>query len=348
MQELEGSLARTRAQLTKFPQLEKALDQLRAELVLLVEQKEEQRRKTDLDAERVRQLERASQTRVLGEIRKELQKLPRYEEELQLRRAEDQRLGEVLLNLQQQITDFGRDLENRTRNLPYLEEQPRQNAKRIAELQQETPELFKRTEEQSAKLQLIEELVRKNDHRIGELDLAGAQLKQKQGEFFESVRLAEQQRERQMNEWTEQMEQQRQQMKGYEVQMRQTAEQYEKNQQALAALEKFEERLKQEQAEVAELQRLAEKRQKHQMEEWQTENEKRWKTNMLIWEQHWRTQDRWNQEHAARFVPLEESSKVNRSQIMALWQTWQDYARHHIGEMQDRIVHADEKVKELG
>jgi hypothetical protein len=33
---------------------------------------------------------------------------------------------------------------------------------------------------------------------------------------------------------------------------------------------------------------------------------------------------------------------------MALWQTWQDYARHHIGEMQDRIVHADEKVKELG
>ena len=347
IQELEGSLARTRAQLTKFSQLEKAIEQLRTELVLLVEQNEERRRKAELDAERVRQLERGSQTRTLGEIRKELQKLPRYEEELQLRKAEDQRLGEVLLSLQQQITDFGRDLENRTRDIPYLQEQPRQNAKRIAELQQETPELFKRTEEQATKLQLLEELVRKNDQRIRELDLAASQLGQKQAEFFESLRQSEQDRERQMTEWAEQMEEQRQQMKRYEVQMRQATELHQENKQALAALEKFEERIKQEQAEVAELQRLAEKRQKHQLEEWQAENEKRWKTNLLIWEQHWRTQGRWNEETAARFVPLEEATKANRTQVMALWQTWEDYARRQIGEMQERIVFAGEKAKEL-
>ena len=348
IQELEGSLARTRAQLTKFSHLEKALEQLRTELVLLVEQKEEQRRKADLDAERVRQLERDSQARTLGEIRKELQKLPRYEEELQLRRAEDQRLGEVLLNLQQQIADFGRDLENRTRNLPYLEEQPRQNAKRIAELQQETPELFRRTEAHSTKLQLLEELVRKNEPRMAELDLQAAELRREQQEFFESLRLAEQQRERQMKEWTGQMEEQRQKMGEHEAQIRQSAEQYEKSKQALADLEKFKGRLKQDQAEVAELQRLAEKRQKEQLEQWQAEDEKRWKKNVLIWEQHWRQQDRWNEEHAAHFPPLEESSKANRAQITALWQTWQEYARRQIGEMQDRIVHADEKVKELG
>lgn len=347
MQELEGRLARTKAQLTKFPQLEKALDQLRDELVLLVERHDEQRRKTELDAERVRQLERESQARVLGEIKKELQKLPRYEEELQQRRAEDQRLGEALLSLQQQATDLGRDIENRTRNLPYLEEQPRQNAKRIAELQEETPELFKRTEAHSTKLQLLEELVRKNDHRIGELDLLGEELRQEQKEFFESVRLAEQDRQRLMGEWTEQMEEQREKAKEYKAQIRRSAEQYEENKKALAALEKFEERLKRAQAEVAELQRLAEERQKHQLEEWQAENEKRWKKNLLIWEQHWRKQDRWNEEHAARFVPLEESTEVNRAQIRALWQTWEDYARRQIGEMQERIVHAGEKFGEL-
>jgi len=348
VQELEGRLARTQAQLTKFPQLEKALDQLRAELVFLVEQNEERRRKADLDAERGGQVDRDSQARVLGEIRKELQKLPRYEEELQLRRAEDQRLGEVLLSLQQQITDLGRDLENRTRNLPYLEEQPRQNAKRIAELQQETPELFKRTEEQSTKLQLLEELVRKNDHRIGELDLLGGQLKREQAEFFESIRLSDQHRERQLVEWAEQMEGQRQQMKGYEVQMRQSAELYGENKQALAALEKFEERLKRDQAEVAELQRLAEKRQRDQLDEWQAEDEKRWKKNVLIWEQHWRAQERWNEERDARFPPLEEATRANRVQITALWQTWQEYARRRVSEMQnmqEHIVQAEEKVK---
>ncbi|MEE8163622.1 MAG: hypothetical protein V3T92_06425, partial [Anaerolineae bacterium] len=113
------------------------------------------------------------------------------------------------------------------------------------------------------------------------------------------------------------------------------------------ALGKFEERLKQGQAEVAELQRLAEKRQRHQLDEWQAEDEKRWKKNLLIWEQHWRKQDRWNEEHSERFVPLEESVKVNRAQITALWQTWEESARRQIGEMQERIVHAGEKFEEL-
>jgi len=347
IQEQEGSLARTRAQLTKFPQLEKALDQLRDELVLLVERHDEQRRKAEIDAARVRRVEQESQTRALGEMKKELQKLPRYEEELQLRRAEDQRLGEVLLSLQQKITDFGRDLENRTRNLPYLEEHPRQNAKRIAELQEETPELFKRTEAHSAKLQLLEELVRKSDHRIGELDLQATKLEQGQREFFESIRLGEQQRERQMREWAEQTEEQRQSMEEHSAHIQRSKEQYERNKQALAALEKLDEGLKRRQAETAELQRLAEKRQKNQLEEWQTGNEKRWKTNLMLWEQHWRTQERWNDEHAERFVPLEESIKVSRAQIMALWQTWEEYARRQIGEMQERIVHAGEKFEEL-
>jgi chromosome segregation ATPase len=336
MQELEGRLARTQARLTKFTQLEKALDQLRAELVLLIERHDEQRRRAAVDAQRVRRVEQESQARALGEIKKELQKLPRYEEELQQRRAEDQRLGEGLLSLQQRVADFGRDLENRTRNLPYLEEYPRQNAKRIAALQQETPELFKRTEAQSTKLQLLEELIRKSAHRIGELDLQATELKQEQKEFFESIRLGEQQRERQMGEWTEQMEEQRQKLEKYDVQMRQSAELYGKNKQALAALEKFEERLKQGQAEVAELQRLAEKRQRRQLDEWQAEDEKRWKKNLLIWEQHWRDQDRWNEEHTARLGPLDESAKANRAQITALWQTWQEYARRQIGEMQER------------
>ncbi len=347
IQEQEGRLARTQARLTKFPQLEKALDQLRDELVLLIERYNEQHRKVVVDAQRVRRVEQESQTRALGEIKKELQKLPRYEEELQQRRAEDQRLGEALLSLQQRVADFGRDLENRTRNLPYLEEHPRQNAKRIAELQQETPELFKRTEAQSAKLQLLEELIRKSDHRIGELDLQATELKQEQQEFFESIRLGEQQRVRQMNEWAEQIEEHRQRMKEHAAHIQRSKEQYERNKQALTALEKLDERLKRGQAEVSELQRLAEKRQKNQLEEWQAENEKRWKKNLLIWEQHWRTQDRWNEEHAKRFAPLVESAKVDRAQIMALWRTWEEHARRQIGEMQERIVHAGEKVEKL-
>jgi hypothetical protein len=194
---------------------------------------------------------------------------------------------------------------------------------------------------------LLEELVRRNDHRIGELDLLGAELKQEQKEFFESIRLGEQQRERQISEWAEQMEEQRQKMEEHAAQIQLSKEQYERNKQALAALEKLDERLERRQAEVAELQRLAEKRQKDQLDDWQAENEKRWKKNLIVWEQHWRDQDRWNKEHAQRFVPLEESATVNRVQITALWRAWEEYARRQMGDMQDLIVHVGEKAGEF-
>jgi hypothetical protein len=42
---------------------------------------------------------------------------------------------------------------------------------------------------------------------------------------------------------------------------------------------------------------------------------------------------------------LEESTEADRAQITALWQTWQEYARRQISEMQERIVHAEEKAK---
>jgi len=193
----------------------------------------------------------------------------------------------------------------------------------------------------------LEESVRKSDRRVGDLGLVGPELKKEQQDFFESIRLAEQDRERQMKKWAEQTEEQRQKMAEHAARIQQSKEQYERNKQALASLEKLDERLKRDQSEIAELQRLAEKRQKDQLEEWLAENEKRWKTNLLVWEQHWRTQERLNEELAERFVPLEESAQVSLAQIMALWQTWQEYARGQIGEMQDRIVHAGEKVEEL-
>ncbi len=99
IQELEGRHASVQAQLTALPVLERALQQFKDEIVLLVERQEEQRREEARDAARVRLIEQDKKAKQFSEIRKELQHLPRLAEELDLRRAEDQRLGGVVIDL---------------------------------------------------------------------------------------------------------------------------------------------------------------------------------------------------------------------------------------------------------
>ncbi|MCD6555356.1 MAG: hypothetical protein J7M16_15265, partial [Anaerolineae bacterium] len=150
VQSLEGRLASAMAQLTRMERIEQAMEQLRNEIVLMIQKQEEDRQRAEREAARARLIEQENLSKTLADIRKDLSRISRIEEELQLRRAEEQRLGEATLTLQQRIAEVGKDLETRLRNLPYIEEQRARDARRIAELQGETTELLKRTEAQAA------------------------------------------------------------------------------------------------------------------------------------------------------------------------------------------------------
>ena len=105
IQELEGRLAGTQVHLSKIDRLDDFLQQFKDEIVLLVEKYDQQRRQAEKEARHLRQMDRENQSKVLAGIKKELPKLGRLEEELQLRRAEDKRLGEAVLNIQQELAD---------------------------------------------------------------------------------------------------------------------------------------------------------------------------------------------------------------------------------------------------
>ena len=70
IQELEGLLASTRAELVKFVQIERSMDQLRQELSLLIENNEEKRDKAHRELSRLRQVEQETVTRQLADLRK--------------------------------------------------------------------------------------------------------------------------------------------------------------------------------------------------------------------------------------------------------------------------------------
>jgi DNA repair exonuclease SbcCD ATPase subunit len=334
IQELEGRLANTQAQLTQFAQIQQALQQLKNEVVVLLDKQSEARLQSEREIERARMSDREASARSIAEIRKELPRIGRIEEELVSRRAEDQRLGEMLLALRQSVNNVSKDLDERTRTLPYMVEQRAQDNKRIAQLQAEHVELLKRTDAIAAKPPLLEERISRLERDLGKIQPIPEQLRTEQQAFLEMQRVTDVERTRQMAVWEAEFLQQRELIEKQVVRLREFTAQYEAAGRAIKTLEEFQASMIRDQRQVSELQRLAEERQRKELAEWQGENEQRWKKETLRWDYTIQEQQKVNQKLADRFPPLEKIVVLLQREIAALWKLHEQVGARQLQEAQ--------------
>ena len=319
IKDLEGRVVSMQAQLLKFTQLETALEQLKGEVVQMFGHADERRQQETRESERVRAIERDNVSRALNEIRRDLQRLPRLDEELGLRKAEQNRISESLLNVQQEVTTLTQEVDNNLRSIPFLEEGRQQDAKRIARLQQESLEALKRTEQHGSRLHMIEDVMQRQERDTGEVKELFSRLRVAQREFVEGQLLETEQIKRQMAEWTEVLEVHIKKIEDFAVRQREFTEAFREDRLVVANVERFQEQIRREQTQVAELQRLGEDRQKRQLEEWQEEDEKRWRRELLRWDHQWAEQGKRNQQMADRFIEAEARLAQHRTELDGAW-----------------------------
>jgi hypothetical protein len=319
IQDLEGRVAGLQAQLLKFTQYDASLQQLKEEVVHMFAQADERRQQEGREAERVRVVERDNVSRALNEIRRDLQRLPRVDEELALRKAEQRRVGESLLTLQQEVNTLSQDIENRVRGIPFLEDGRQQDAKRIARLQQESLEALKRIEQHASRLQRVEDVMQRQERDTGEVKTLVAQVRSAQREFVDGQLLETEQLKRRTAEWIETLTVELKKVEEFGMRLQEFADAFQEDRQVVASVERFLERINREQTQVSELQRLSEERQKRQLEQWQEENEKRWRKELLRWDHQWAEQAKRNQQITEHFVELEKQLGQNHTQIDAAW-----------------------------
>src|SRR5262245_16666200 len=89
IQELEGRLAQTQSQLGRFNQVETSINNTKHELTALVERDSEARTSMQRDLERARLADREVLSREMSEIRRELPRIARLEEAIEVRAVED-------------------------------------------------------------------------------------------------------------------------------------------------------------------------------------------------------------------------------------------------------------------
>lgn len=334
IQELEGRLASTQAQLTQFAQIQQALQQLKNEVIVLLDKQAETRLQSEREVERARLSDREALSRGIAEIRKELPRIGRVEEEIVSRQAEDQRLGEMLLALRQSLNNVSKDLDERTRSLPYMVEQRAQDNKRIAQLQAEHVELLKRTDAIAAKPPVLEERIGRLERDLQRIQPIPEQLRNDQQAFLEAQRVADVERSRQLVVWEAAFVQQREVIEKQVVRLREFQAQYDAAGRAIKTLEEFQAQVIREQRQVSELQRLAEERQRKELAEWQAENEQRWKKETLRWDYNYQEQQKVNQKLADRFPPLEKEVALLKRETEALWRIHEQLGSRQLQESQ--------------
>lgn len=352
IKDLEGRVMAMQSQLLQYGQLQKALQQLKGEITQLLEQAEERHQGEERERERVRAIERDNVSRALNEIRRDLQRLPRLDEEIALRKEEQRRVGELVLKLQQEHNALSQEIENRLRGIPFLEDGRQQDAKRIAQLQQESLEALKRIEQQGSRLQMVEDASQRHERDAAEVKGLVAQLRASQREFIEGQLLEIERFKRQMAEWAEVLETYVKQIDLFSARLQEFGEAFREDRQVVESVERFQEMISREQAQVAELQRLAEERQKRQLEQWQEDNEKRWRKELLGWDHQWSEQEKRKKQVDDRFSEAEARLAQHRIEIDAAWRFLEaevnyqtQESRRWLGEMNRRLEERPRKEK---
>ena len=314
--DLEAELSALHSYVDRVAQIEGFFERFKFEVTSMLEKSESRRQQAMRDSDRVRQVEMENVTQAVNETRKEVEKMRRYDEELAARRTDAQRLSEALSRLQQQVLDSAKQQDERVRTIAYLEEQRTQDNKRIAQLQAQTTDLAKRIEAQLSRIQQLEQL----SPRIGELRVALDEVRQVQSKELERFQYQDAQRERQVKSWLQEADLHRQRMDEFTKDLERYAEQYHRIKKGAEELQEFKEQLQRQQHETAELQRLAENRQRSLLEEWQGQEEQRWKKHTMEWEHRWNEYDKGLASLEERMISLEKRVHENERRLNLLLQ----------------------------
>ena len=344
LQDLQTKTAGIQSLISQVTGFEQIVSNYKAELVYLIDQREDTRKKEMVEAARLRKMEFESISEHLSKLDKALQVLPRYDEGLQARQAEDQRLSEAIQRVEVVVKDLDKRSDDRVQAVTYLEEQRRADNRRIAALEHDTAELRKRIEVVAAKMPLLEEMVQKQQPRIDE----ALQEVKKYEKPIEELRVSDFQREQKVKQYLDQGELVAAELERVRTQTQGFIEQQQSVKRSLDKLETFEGRIEKRQNEVAEMQRLAEDRVKRQWEEWQAERVKEKKKQDILIQERWKQQVQTNTTFTTRIDAIQPVVELHRTQIDALWEARRTGAIRALKATQDEhallLAQADENL----
>ena len=287
IKELEQRLATVTAQLARLPQFDTQLVQFKDEIVSLIEQYDQRRLRAQEEGERLRRVEHESNAREIADIRRELPAIPRLQNEMELRQAEEARLANLIGVLQNRIPPIESRIESWVNDLAYLEEGERQNNRSITDIQTTLLEISKRWEPIQNRLDILDDAQNRLETNLRSLSEAQVELRNSIKGWAEQVQLGEYERNQRLNAWARMIEDQQSEMQNYSQQWVKFSDQYKEARMAVQTLGEWQKHIEQRQREASELARVEFHRMQGRWDGFTGEQDKKWKNFEVDMQQRW-------------------------------------------------------------
>ncbi|MFQ3565452.1 MAG: hypothetical protein SNJ59_00495 [Aggregatilineales bacterium] len=317
------------------------IDQLRKEMQQLIEGIEAKRLTAEREAERRTELMRESLNRPVRELSEKLNKLERTTTELPAINIEKDRLAGIVAALQQRVEDLFKRFEEPDRRLAFLEEQRRQDARRLSEIDSEIPELRKLIDGIKPKITLLEDLALRNERRIQEVQSGDRDRREQIQQFIDQQTLLMQQRDQQIEDLLRRFGEQDNVMQQNIERFETWAEAYRDMKKIIDDFERIGERLERRINEVAEMQRLSEERFRQEWNDWRADDQKRWKQFTLSNDEVWRLHDKEFERFVSRMAELEAMFPPLQDSINRLWNLERERAQLYRERYQSLLLEYD-------
>jgi chromosome segregation ATPase len=268
------------------------LELIRTEMHQSIEAIESRRAAAEREAERRADVQRENYVRPLRDLTERLDALEKAAGEMPAARVERDRIATAIQGLQQRVEDMAKKFEEPERRIAFLEEQRRQDSRRLSEAQTDLPEMQKQIDSLKPKMDLIEELTLRIERRMKDFEGQERERREQLQQFVDQQTLTLQQRDQKIEDLMRGVGRYDEDMKRNMERFESWAEAYRQMRKLIEDFERMGERLERRINEVAEMQRLSEERFRQEWNVWTSDDQKRWKTFTLANDETWRQHDK--------------------------------------------------------
>lgn len=317
------------------------LDTVRKEMRQLLESGESRRLTAEREQERRNELNREGMTRTIRDLTEKIEKLQRSTGSITEVKSEGSRVADTVGILQQRLDDLTKKLDEPDRRLAFLEEQRRQDARRISETETEIPELKKQIDSVRPKITLLEDLAIRNERRIQEMQNSERERREQIQQFIDSQTLILQQRDQQVEDLKKRFAEYDNEMQSNMERFETWAQAYRDMKRIIDDFERIGDRLERRINEVAEMQRLSEERFRQEWNDWRDDDQKRWKQLTLSSDEVWRNHDKEFEQYLRRMDGLENLIPPLQDHIRRLWSLERERAALYRERYQSLLLEFD-------
>jgi chromosome segregation ATPase len=338
LKEMGSELTRLSTLMARLDQFEGEINKINSETTRQLGDFKDSVNEIHIQTERHQQQISDTHSDITG-VKKKIQNLESVDvnKALSERKEEESRLARLIEEQKSQLNEISRFYDEYQRTLRIVEENRRQDAKRVTDLQGEIASIRKRSDETRGKQDLVNDNMRKLEVRIKDLLDAESERREAQTAFVEKVNIQQVNRDRAFSEWKEHFDRIEKISTKFEEETAALAETHRSVKQSQSALDEVSQRFDRRINEITEVQRLNEDRFRQEWTTFKSDDQKRW-SNYII------SQDEQHREMNQHLDNLKNQLSSLEEALIASQETLAQLGRNETAIMQNLLTGLREGV----